>query len=125
MTTKKNKTPPPTPRRRSEATPTTCPRCHNQTLTGWDDDTLGDKTTIDAGWLDPEAETRQWEAGHRTYELWSGRIAWRDQDSIRDRPANQTHVHPEHTCSTWPGLTQPTPEHGPPNWPGDPNTPPY
>lgn len=114
-----------TPRIRPQPTTNTCPRCHGQTLTGWDDDTLGSKTTIDLGWLDPAAETEQWEAGHRTYELWSDRIAWRDQDAIRDRPANQTHVHPEHVCFAWLDLSQPGPEPGPADWPGDPDNPPY
>ncbi|WP_172193562.1 hypothetical protein [Actinomyces faecalis] len=129
MTTRKKparrKTPRPAPRLRPPATEHTCPRCLARVLTGWDDDLMASRHTVDAAPVTALGELQAWEAGLACLELAGQRLSWRDSQAVTARPAWTVSVHPTHRChlhlerAPRPRATQTT------SWPGHLDQPPY
>lgn len=121
----RKKTASPTPRLRPPAAEHTCPHCLARVLTGWDDDLMASKQTIDAAPVTALGELDAWEAGLACFELAGQRISWRDHWAVTTRPAWAASVHPAHRCHLHLERAPQTQATQDTDWPGHPDQPPY
>lgn len=124
-TRKKKPTSKPTPRLRPPATEYTCPRCLARVLTGWDDDLMASKHTVDAAPVTALGELDAWERGLACFEVAGRRISWRDHWRVATRPASTASVHPAHRCHLHLERAPQTQATQDTDWPGHPDQPPY